>query len=77
MASKTGVPIVPIWIDGTWEAYPIHYRFPRPRQVTLTFGQPISPDDLPDGMIEKDRRRLLLEFIKSAFETMRDSSLKS
>ena len=74
MASKTGVPIVPVWIEGTWEAYPIHYKFPRPRRVTLTFGQPISPGGLPGDMPEKDRRRLLLESIKSAFETMRDSA---
>ncbi|MDR1482905.1 MAG: 1-acyl-sn-glycerol-3-phosphate acyltransferase [Synergistaceae bacterium] len=74
MASKTGAPVVPVWIDGTWEAYPVHYRFPRPRRVTLTFGTPILLSALPSDAPEKDRRRMLLESIRSALETMRDSN---
>ncbi|MDR1136934.1 MAG: 1-acyl-sn-glycerol-3-phosphate acyltransferase, partial [Synergistaceae bacterium] len=29
IASKTETPIVPVWIDGTFEAYPIFRKFPR------------------------------------------------
>ncbi|MDR1885488.1 MAG: 1-acyl-sn-glycerol-3-phosphate acyltransferase [Synergistaceae bacterium] len=74
ISSRTGAPIVPIWIEGTWEAYPIHYLFPRPRRVTLTFGAPIFPGSLPDDMPEKDRRRSLLESLETALERMRDSA---
>lgn len=74
MAVKTGVPIVPIWIDGTWEAYPLQNKFPRPHKVALTFGTPIFPTDIPEDVPEKERRKILLDLLQSAFERMRDSS---
>jgi 1-acyl-sn-glycerol-3-phosphate acyltransferase len=73
IASKTLAPIVPIWIDGAWEAFPIHYRFPRPRKLTLTFGDPIFPGDLPADMPERERRRMLLVSLNAALERMRDA----
>lgn len=72
MASKTRVPIIPVWIDGTWEAYPLQKRLPRPRKVTVTFGSPIFPSDIPDDTPEKERRKSLLDSLQSAFESMRD-----
>jgi 1-acyl-sn-glycerol-3-phosphate acyltransferase len=71
MALKTGVPIVPVWIDGTFEAYPLYNRFPRPCKVAITFGEPIFPGDLPDEMPEKERRKALLDALRSALERMR------
>jgi 1-acyl-sn-glycerol-3-phosphate acyltransferase len=73
IASRTNAPIVPIWIDGTWEALPMHLTFPRPRKVTITFGKPILPEDLPKDMPEKDRRRALLKLLQTALEKLRDS----
>jgi 1-acyl-sn-glycerol-3-phosphate acyltransferase len=71
MALKTGVPIVPVWIDGTFEAYPLQNRFPRPGKVAITFGEPIFPGDLPDGMPDKERRKTLQGALQGAFERMR------
>lgn len=75
MAVKKNVPIVPVWIDGTFEAYPLQNRFPRPHKVAVTFGEPIFPGDLPEGMPEKadkERRTALLDRLQSAFLRMRD-----
>ncbi|MBX3300607.1 MAG: AMP-binding protein [Nitrospira sp.] len=47
------VPIVPIWIHGTYEAMPIGARWPRPSRVTVVFGEPIaakSVDSQAPGM---------------------------
>ncbi|MDR3331286.1 MAG: 1-acyl-sn-glycerol-3-phosphate acyltransferase [Synergistaceae bacterium] len=73
IASRTKAPIVPVWIEGTWEAYPVGRIFPRPHRVTLVFGRPILPDDLPADMPEKARRAALLGALRSSLEDMRDS----
>jgi 1-acyl-sn-glycerol-3-phosphate acyltransferase len=70
---KTETPIVPIWIDGTFEAYPIFKKFPSPRHVAVTFGQPIFPWDLPTEMPDKGRRQYLLDTLKQSLADMRDA----
>ena len=73
IALKTGAPIVPIWIEGTWEAYPLQNTLPRPRKVTLVFGAPILPESLPEDLPEKEKRAALLDRLRRDIETMRDS----
>jgi 1-acyl-sn-glycerol-3-phosphate acyltransferase len=74
IASKTKAPIVPVWIDGTWEAFSLYMKFPKPRKVIITFGTPISPEELTAGMPEKDRRNALLDSLQAAFENLRDQT---
>ena len=40
LASERDVPIVPVWIEGTYEAWPVGQRLPRPGKVTVRFGAP-------------------------------------
>jgi lysophospholipid acyltransferase (LPLAT)-like uncharacterized protein len=63
LASKTGVPVLPIevsyssfWEVGSWDAF----RIPKPwAKVTLILGDPINiPPDLSDADIEEWRRLL-------------------
>ncbi|MDR3254456.1 MAG: 1-acyl-sn-glycerol-3-phosphate acyltransferase [Synergistaceae bacterium] len=72
VASKTNAPIVPVWIEGTWNAMSVHRSFPRPCAVTITFGAPILPDELPENLPEKERRKILLDSLQSALENLRD-----
>ncbi|MDR3164316.1 MAG: 1-acyl-sn-glycerol-3-phosphate acyltransferase [Synergistaceae bacterium] len=74
ISSKTNVPIVPVWIDGTFEAYPLFRKFPRPKHVAVTFGKPIFPDDIPRDVPEKERRRVLLDSLERELTAMRDAS---
>jgi 1-acyl-sn-glycerol-3-phosphate acyltransferase len=74
ISSKTQAPIVPVWIDGTFEAYPRSRTFPRPMRVAVTFGKPIFPDDIPRDIPEKERRRALLDTLERALIEMRDAS---
>jgi 1-acyl-sn-glycerol-3-phosphate acyltransferase len=76
IAMKTGSPVVPVWAGGTWDALPIHLTFPRPRKVTITFGEPIIPGDIAPGEPEKQRRALLLDALRAAIEKLRDSERK-
>ncbi len=42
--AKTGVPVLPVRIFGTYEAYPRAALLPRPAQITLVAGRPYLPD---------------------------------
>lgn len=46
LACETEVPVVPVWIDGTYQVLPAGKRWPRRHPITLQFGNPcrISPD---------------------------------
>ncbi len=53
IAKKTRVPIVPVAVDGTFEAGPPHRRIPRPGRVSVTYCQPISADEVREWPIER------------------------
>lgn len=74
IALKTGAPIVPVWLEGTWRAFPPHLRFPRPYRITLTFGKPLLPGALPKELTERQKRDRLLADLKHSLETMRDAA---
>jgi 1-acyl-sn-glycerol-3-phosphate acyltransferase len=73
IASRTGSPIIPVWIEGTFEAYPLFRWFPRPKKVSAAFGAPILPEDLQDGLSERERRGMLLNLLEGALVKMRDA----
>ncbi len=45
LAAETGVPIVPVFIGGTFDCMPPGKFFPKPCKVTVTFGKPIYMDE--------------------------------
>lgn len=48
LALKAGVPIVPIGIHGTYEAFPRGAKFPKPVVVTLKLGEPFRLEEYFD-----------------------------
>ena len=59
LALETGKPIVPITISGTHEVWPKGRFTLRPRNVTVTFHQPIDPAAFSD-------REELIQAVESA-----------
>jgi 1-acyl-sn-glycerol-3-phosphate acyltransferase len=43
LLQKTPVPVVPVSIQGTFEAWPRQHRFPYPHPVIVRFGHPLDP----------------------------------
>ncbi|MDP3091523.1 MAG: AMP-binding protein [Nitrospira sp.] len=41
LACELGVPVVPIWIDGAFQAWPVGTWGPRPHPVSLVVGRPV------------------------------------
>lgn len=46
LLEHTDVPVVPVFIEGTHQAWPVHRRWPRPRRVRVHFGAPIPATEL-------------------------------
>ncbi len=56
MACKTGVPVVPCHVFGSYEAFGKGHLFPRfGTPVTIVFGRPIPPHDYDDPTAGKAR----------------------
>jgi long-chain acyl-CoA synthetase len=46
LAVKLGVPVVPVHIEGAFEAWPRQKMLPRPGRVSVSFGAPLRPGDV-------------------------------
>ena len=46
LAARKQVPVVPMYVDGAFEAFPRTARFPKPSRITICIGEPIPAADL-------------------------------
>ncbi len=46
LAVEMGVPVIPVFISGAFEAMPRNAAWPRPRRITVVFGTPLRVADL-------------------------------
>lgn len=46
LARRSKRPLVPVGIAGAYQAYPRGSLFPRPGQVRVTYGRPITPEQI-------------------------------
>jgi 1-acyl-sn-glycerol-3-phosphate acyltransferase len=62
IAARAGVPIVPLVIDGAFEAWPRTHRLPRPHAIRVACGEPIMPAEAavgdPEVIMESLRRQM-------------------
>ncbi len=57
LARRAKVPIIPLGIDGTFQAWPRSQRWPHPYPIRMEVGEPIPPEQFA----EWDDQRLLEE----------------
>jgi 1-acyl-sn-glycerol-3-phosphate acyltransferase len=61
IARRSGVPIIPVVIDGAFESWPRHRRLPRPGRYAVEFGPAVPPSMLegsPSEVIDRLTRTL-------------------
>jgi 1-acyl-sn-glycerol-3-phosphate acyltransferase len=71
---ETGVPIVPVYISGTYRSMPPGKFFPKPSKVRVSFGKPIFMDEY----IKRKQTEMAYDVYKSVTDELfkRVSSLK-
>lgn len=53
IALRAGVPVVPVGIAGTEEAWPPGQKFPRFVRVVMSYGEPVCPEQFEGGRKER------------------------
>jgi 1-acyl-sn-glycerol-3-phosphate acyltransferase len=69
--AKTLAPVVPIRIFGTYEAWPLHEKFPRPGRVTVVVGEPIFFTQADVGSGGKEIYQRLSQRVMDAIAAMK------
>ena len=71
LAVRTGAPVIPAYIHGTFEAMPRGSRGCRPVKISLSFGQPLYPASL--GAKEasvKELRRDITDHLEASLKEL-------
>lgn len=62
---RANVPIIPAVIDGAFQAWPIHRKWPRPHRIKVKYGPPLNVEGLDAqqilDLIDQTLRRMLEE----------------
>jgi len=53
IANRAGVPIIPAYIRGTFQSYPMGGKFPRRADISITYGPPLSASAASGGKASK------------------------
>ncbi len=61
MSIKSGSPVIPTYIAGSYHAMSRHVIFPRPYKLRVIFGEPIDPKTLPSELTDKEKRKIILD----------------
>lgn len=77
LALKSGAPVVPVALLGSYEAYPRHAWIPRFRKVRIAVGPCLSPDAVEGGASDPQAIHAFTEKVRSAIEDLLDGLQKN
>ncbi|EDP76118.1 AMP-binding protein [Hydrogenivirga sp. 128-5-R1-1] len=66
LSKELKVPIVPVGLIGTYEAWSIYDRFPKPVKVRVVIGEPLHPEGKSYEDITKELRERVSELVGGA-----------
>jgi 1-acyl-sn-glycerol-3-phosphate acyltransferase len=71
LVAASDAPVIPIHVDGAYEAWPRHHRLPRFKRITIRFGKPMMLDDLrakmtTDRKHRREHQRAIAEAVMDA-----------
>ena len=71
LAARTGAPVIPAYIHGTFEAMPRGSRACRPAKISLSFGDPLYLESLESkGVSAKDLRRAVTSLLEASLKEL-------
>lgn len=77
LIAKAGVPVVPAYLEGTFEAYPKGGRFLRPLKVRLRFGPAILPEEIAKLGSDRDSYEKVAALVMERIAALRDEPKRS
>jgi long-chain acyl-CoA synthetase len=73
LMARTGVAAVPVCIQGSFEAWPLWRRLPRPRPITIIFGPPLHREEIAPENTADEAGRHIAERLRRAVGALGDS----
>ena len=61
---------VPVYIRGTFLALPSGKSFPRAVKITVNYGFPIDPAEIPESVTDKEARTIFLERLDGEYRRL-------
>ena len=71
MIAKAGVPVVPAYVQGTFQAYPRGAKWIRPCKVTVYYGEPIMPAELAPYCTDRDGYDKVAELVMTRIAALK------
>jgi 1-acyl-sn-glycerol-3-phosphate acyltransferase len=68
LSVKAGVPVLPVYVGGSFDAWPRGKMLPRPSKLTLAVSSLIYPDG--HGESERDKRALVMNALERSLLSM-------
>ncbi len=75
IAAQAGVPVMPIYVDGSFEAMPRGKSWPRRTKVRVYYGKPFDPAEILATGDRKDRYERLAAEIMRRIAELRDDAI--
>jgi 1-acyl-sn-glycerol-3-phosphate acyltransferase len=72
LSVKTGIPVLPVYVKGSYEAWPRGRAMPRPSKLKLSISRLLYPD--PDIPNERERREKLMRSLETELLVMEDGA---
>lgn len=73
LVAGTPIPVIPCYLQGTFDAWPKGTWFPKPQSVTVRVGKPLTFADRPNG---KPSAELIAAELQAAVSALRESHQK-
>ena len=54
LINEQNIPVVPVYIDGAFRAWPRYRKFPRPRKIKIKIGKALTPEKFKQGASKKE-----------------------
>jgi 1-acyl-sn-glycerol-3-phosphate acyltransferase len=70
------VPIVPVYIEGSFDAMPRGVNLPRPRKVRVRFGKPFLPDEVLGEGGRREKYQALADAMMQRIAGIREAALR-
>jgi len=70
------VPVIPVWIEGSFEALPTGAWWPRRQRIRVRFGEPLNPNLLAGQSHGADRYRQIASELHDRVAALGDRSIE-
>lgn len=75
LSLRAGVPIIPVFIQGTFEAWPRHSFWPKwGKSICCFFGEPIFPPPATKHLQKKEAQQVLLRQIEESLKELQQQA---